>query len=75
MVHRVYDSLLKSQDVHSYTRETFDPHKIKMAVMMTNSFMATMPRMGIEIPDAPRAPPVEEWHSKRLRLVNLFEID
>ena len=37
-------------------------------------FRATMPRMGIETPDAPRVPPVDEWHSKRLRLVNLFEV-
>ena len=38
-------------------------------------FWATMPRMDIEIPDAPRVTPVDEWHSKRLRLVNLFEVD
>ena len=35
---RMYDSLFTSEDVHSYARETFDPQRVKMAAMMTNSF-------------------------------------
>ncbi len=35
-------------------------------------FMATAPDNGLYIPDAPTVTPVEQWHAKRLRLVNLF---
>ncbi len=36
-------------------------------------FRSTMPRTDLSFPDAPPVLPVENWHSKRLRLVNLFD--
>lgn len=36
-------------------------------------FKATVPNIGLYSPDAPVIPSVASWHSKRLRLVNLFD--
>lgn len=40
---------------------------------ITDYFMATPPYSGLHSPDAPAVTPVDNWHSKRLRLVNLFD--
>ena len=39
---------------------------------ITDYFRSTLPDMDITVPDAPRIPPVDTWHAKRLRLVNIF---
>lgn len=35
-------------------------------------FLATIPNVGLYSPDAPAVIPEDSWHSKRLRLINLF---
>lgn len=39
---------------------------------ITDYFRSTLPDMDITVPDAPPIPPVDGWHAKHLRLVNIF---